>query len=229
MKLGIINTGCQRKKSIFNLFKRKIVENKYEFKNLIVYEKNVYLNKNKLEKNINHIEYKLSGQVDLIYRENNKIKDFFLNLCILLYEKIINKEKFKPYKLKVLIYDGELSVLNKQVLEKLCFMLSECHIISKRREAVSKLCDYMKKNYGATYRICDEPEFFKYDAVIDLDNLSFRMRRNIYINDFDFDFSDIENQINIKQISLASFLYYSGCKVEFKEIKGRKAYFELEL
>ena len=229
MKLGIINTRCQRKKSLFNLFKKKIVENKYNFKALVIVEKNIYLSEKRMKKHIERIEKNLCSQVDLTYREDYRTKSFFLELCIILYREIINNENLKPYKLKVLIYDGELSVLNKSILERLCFILSECHIISNKKEPVFGLCDYMKSLYGATYRVCEEPDLFKYDAIIDLDNLLFRMGRNIYINNLDFNFSDIEEKLHITQINLATFLFYKGYKVKLKKIEGRKAYFKLDL
>lgn len=229
MKLGIINIGCKRKKNLLNIFKRKIVEKKYKFKKLSIVENNVYLNKKKANKYIENIKKNLFTQVDLIYNDSINIKEFFLAICIILYKEIIEKENLKPYKQKILIYDEELVALNIIILEQLCFIISECHIISGKKEAASYLCDYMKNFYGATYKICDLPDLFKYDAVIDLDNLIFRLGRNIYINDLDFNFSDIEKLLNLKQINLASFLHHNGYRVELKKLEGRKAFFEFDL
>ena len=61
--------------------------------------------------------------------------------------------------------------------------------------------------------------------VFELDNYSIKISKNIFINKFDFGFSEISDRFKIPQLALAAELYGAGFNPVFIKTEGRSALF----
>ena len=229
MRIGIIEFGC----------KRKWFERIYPFSERISYKTEALdgieiisvklcgrSNKKKLTKAYNKLEKMCDVVICENYFDTKAHKMFFYETAFYIYKNLVRKNDIKPYKQKLLLVEKDLSVVNKKRLETICFWCSECCIYTNDVEKAKLLCSYISENCGAVFsHINCEYGISGFDVVFELDNYSIKISKNIFINKFDFGFSEISDRFKIPQLALAAELYGAGFNPVFIKTEGRSALF----
>lgn len=230
MRIAVIQTRCKREmKGIFNIFSfcKRVAYIRKSYEGFDVLYAKIY---GKNDSFLQGIEKKLRNISDIVVSDKDFMSvnsnEFFLKIALHIYKKTIAGEDIKPYKQKLLVCDEDLSALNNDVLERLCFWCSECYVYSDNTEAAEKLCLHMREKCGAAFDVCNNRiNVSAFDVVFDLDNRYMKIGSNILINSFVFGISDISETINTQEIDLAAVLYNKGLNVKFLKLNGRKAIF----
>ena len=159
-------------KNFFGIFKKKVdVEGKI-FKNIQV--RNIFVNKkvagNYLKRFFgNNVKAILcSKKLKLLKKHNLKIyrpcEEFFINLCINVFFKILDLAKIEPGKLNFAIFDPNGCFVN--LLRYLIFYSKNITVVSNNLNIYEKEREYLLKNYGATFFLSNDFNYLFKEKII---------------------------------------------------------------
>ena len=240
MRIGIIS-GCKGKdsKNIFSCFKRLKTEN------LTLCDKDIeilryFVKGNKLEKKIKKAEEKLKLKAcSVIFKETelkseNEKKELgilenkmFFDLSFSLYKEYLRLLELKAYKMKLLIIDKDMTVLDKAVLERLCFYASSCDVLTENKNKADELADFIFKQNGFILKTSETVNQNAYDGVFDINNKTLKVDGKIFIKDIDLGIAELK-EFGISPYEIKEKLESKGFEFQYNKTAGSTAIFEVK-
>lgn len=238
MKIGIIS-GCkgEEKKGLYSVFKhRSIHEKQISLKNAEITVCSVYCSGKRLEKKIKKAEEKLTDAgcsvvirddslktAEQLLKRSAAEKKMFLELALRLYKEYLKQLGLKAYKMKLLIADRDCCAVNRTFVERLCFYSSKCDILTNNIRKAEEICEYIFGQNGMLMEVGNIGQT-GYDAVFDIDNMTFRIAGKVFIKNLDFGLSEF-SEFNVSPLEIIEILEKSEVKFRYDKTKGNTVYF----
>ena len=236
---AVVLYRCQREGKIFKIF-RKQKPKKVCLKNgeIELFEEG--LSRKTLKKRLDKKEKKLYSkgfgtvikaldiktEKELLELEKLE-KKVFLKFSYPLYKEYLKILELKPYKMRVLLIDKDLSAIDKEFLERLCFYSSNCSILTENIRFAEDLADIMQKQNGYYIEIKNSVKTGDFDAVFDLRKRVLKVAEKVYIDNIDFGISEL-SKYNVSSFEVQYVLEKMGYKTEYIKTTGHTAYFKIK-
>ena len=194
----------------------------------------------KLEKKIKKAEEKLKTKACSIIFKETELKSeserkelgilenkMFFDLSFSLYKEYLRLLELKAYKMKLLIIDKDLTVLDKSVLERLCFYAASCDVLTENKNKAEKLADFIFKQNGFILKVSDTVNQNAYDGVICIENKTLKVDGKIFIKDIDLGIAELK-EFGISPYEIKEKLENEGFEFQYVKTLGSTAIFKLK-
>ena len=169
-------------------------------------------------------ELKSESEIEKLEVLENKV---FFELAFSLYKEYLRLLELKAYKMKLLIIDKTLTVLDKSVLERLCFYASRCEVLTENKNTADELANYIFKQNGFILKIPETINQNSYGGVFDINNKTLKVDGKIFVKDIDLGIDELK-ELGISPYEIKEKLENEGFEFQYDKTIGSTAIFKVK-